>query len=286
MDCQADLAGLLNTADLLDPTDFSVSIGREFDFDHLFSEDLNLFAHDENTGGRFDKCEMPKVEDEVIVVTPPDAVAADSKPTVSTISPTRIKPHHRRISHIKILKTRPAPPVALSSAPAPPATPAPGPVRPRPIAPLVPAGVPVGCLRLVAGPGRETLLHQLGRRVTTSPASCRVCGDRASGFHYGVTSCEGCKVGLENSIPPDCTALQGFFRRSVQRGVEYRCLREGGCPVQKLSRTRCQHCRLQKCLAVGMSRECEFIIQDFEIIYRLTSCSCALWQSSETYQDC
>lgn len=23
---------------------------------------------------------------------------------------------------------------------------------------------------------------------------CKVCGDRASGFHYGVTSCEGCKV--------------------------------------------------------------------------------------------
>ena len=25
-------------------------------------------------------------------------------------------------------------------------------------------------------------------------ARCSVCGDEASGFHYGVDSCEGCKV--------------------------------------------------------------------------------------------
>ncbi|XP_078520578.1 nuclear receptor subfamily 1 group D member 2 [Lissotriton helveticus] len=70
---------------------------------------------------------------------------------------------------------------------------------------------------------------------------CKVCGDVASGFHYGVHACEGCK---------------GFFRRSIQQNTQYRkCLESGSCSIVRLSRNRCQPCRLKKCLAVGMSRD-------------------------------
>lgn len=70
---------------------------------------------------------------------------------------------------------------------------------------------------------------------------CRICGDRSSGFHYGVFSCEGCK---------------GFFRRTVRQKVEYKpCETPKGCLIMRISRNRCQYCRLQKCLTAGMSHE-------------------------------
>ncbi|KAM6039006.1 retinoic acid receptor gamma isoform 3-T3 [Chlamydotis macqueenii] len=69
---------------------------------------------------------------------------------------------------------------------------------------------------------------------------CFVCSDKSSGYHYGVSSCEGCK---------------GFFRRSIQKNMAYRCHRDGNCQISKVTRNRCQFCRLQKCLEVGMSRE-------------------------------
>uniref|UniRef100_A0A1A9WVQ7 Nuclear receptor domain-containing protein n=1 Tax=Glossina brevipalpis TaxID=37001 RepID=A0A1A9WVQ7_9MUSC len=76
--------------------------------------------------------------------------------------------------------------------------------------------------------------------VAKSFVPCKVCGDKASGYHYGVTSCEGCK---------------GFFRRSIQKQIEYRCLRDGKCLVIRLNRNRCQYCRFKKCLSAGMSRD-------------------------------
>lgn len=47
----------------------------------------------------------------------------------------------------------------------------------------------------------------------------------------------------------------GFFKRTVQKGSKYVCLAEKACPVDKRRRNRCQYCRFQKCLSVGMVKE-------------------------------
>ena len=57
---------------------------------------------------------------------------------------------------------------------------------------------------------------------------------------------------------PPSLSLQGFFRRSIQKQIEYRCLRDGKCLIIRLNRNRCQYCRFKKCLAVGMSRDCKY----------------------------
>ncbi|XP_074652492.1 retinoic acid receptor RXR-alpha-B-like [Tubulanus polymorphus] len=69
---------------------------------------------------------------------------------------------------------------------------------------------------------------------------CLVCCDRGSGFHYGVFSCEGCK---------------GFFKRTVQKNLNYACKEKQNCIVDKYTRNNCQYCRFQKCCDVGMKRE-------------------------------
>lgn len=60
------------------------------------------------------------------------------------------------------------------------------------------------------------------------------------GKHYGVYSCEGCK---------------GFFKRTVRKDLTYTCRDSKDCMVDKRQRNRCQYCRYQKCLAMGMKRE-------------------------------
>ena len=48
--------------------------------------------------------------------------------------------------------------------------------------------------------------------------------------------------------------FSGFFRRSVQKGTEYTCHKEGRCRVDRVTRNRCQACRFDKCIAVGMTK--------------------------------
>uniref|UniRef100_A0A3Q1FLD5 Uncharacterized protein n=1 Tax=Acanthochromis polyacanthus TaxID=80966 RepID=A0A3Q1FLD5_9TELE len=69
---------------------------------------------------------------------------------------------------------------------------------------------------------------------------CLVCGDFASGFHYGVASCEACKA---------------FFKRTIQGNIEYSCPVMNECEITKRRRKACQACRFQKCLQAGMMRE-------------------------------
>ncbi|XP_066280512.1 estrogen-related receptor gamma-like isoform X8 [Branchiostoma lanceolatum] len=80
----------------------------------------------------------------------------------------------------------------------------------------------------------EYMLHSLPKRL------CLVCGDVASGFHYGVASCEACKA---------------FFKRTIQGNIEYSCPATNECEITKRRRKSCQACRFTKCLKVGMLKE-------------------------------
>lgn len=70
---------------------------------------------------------------------------------------------------------------------------------------------------------------------------CRVCGEKASGFHYGANTCEACK---------------GFFRRSLKKDkLDFKCNGDNSCKMQKGKRNNCAYCRFNRCLNAGMSKD-------------------------------
>ncbi|XP_055387876.1 hepatocyte nuclear factor 4-beta isoform X2 [Condylostylus longicornis] len=82
-----------------------------------------------------------------------------------------------------------------------------------------------------------------GTMTNTYPqgvTSCAICGDKATGKHYGASSCDGCK---------------GFFRRSVRKNHLYNCRFSRNCVVDKDKRNQCRYCRLRKCFKAGMKKE-------------------------------
>ncbi|XP_002938860.2 estrogen-related receptor gamma isoform X1 [Xenopus tropicalis] len=87
---------------------------------------------------------------------------------------------------------------------------------------------------LVEDPTIQCALRSVPKRL------CLVCGDTASGYHYGVASCEACKA---------------FFKRTIQGNIEYSCPVVNDCEITKRRRKSCQACRFRKCLNVGMMKE-------------------------------
>lgn len=95
------------------------------------------------------------------------------------------------------------------------------------------------CLVITTGMSLSSSANANNQQTTDKKTveSCVVCGDKASGRHYGAISCEGCK---------------GFFKRSVRKQLNYICRANQECEVTKHHRNRCQYCRLQKCILMGM----------------------------------
>ncbi|XP_062315097.1 nuclear receptor subfamily 2 group C member 2 isoform X3 [Osmerus eperlanus] len=98
-----------------------------------------------------------------------------------------------------------------------------------------------GRIQIMDAASVERLLGQSGDVGRPQPVEyCVVCGDKASGRHYGAVSCEGCK---------------GFFKRSVRKNLTYSCRSNQDCIINKHHRNRCQFCRLRKCLEMGMKMD-------------------------------
>ena len=57
------------------------------------------------------------------------------------------------------------------------------------------------------------------------------------------------------------SGCKSFFKRSVRRNLTYQCRGSRNCPVDQHHRNQCQHCRLKKCLKMGMRREGKFYIK-------------------------
>lgn len=49
--------------------------------------------------------------------------------------------------------------------------------------------------------------------------------------------------------------FQGFFRRTIQKNLQYHCKWNKMCAIDKNSRNQCQECRFRKCLNVGMATD-------------------------------
>lgn len=104
-----------------------------------------------------------------------------------------------------------------------------------------------------------------------------VCSDRASGFHYGVLACEGCKGFFKrvckekpknkfdtdtctlapeySEFPESSSSQSNNSNQSINSAAKRHCVFGGNCEINVRTRNRCQYCRIQKCIELGMSKD-------------------------------
>ncbi|XP_056104937.1 hepatocyte nuclear factor 4-gamma isoform X4 [Rhinichthys klamathensis goyatoka] len=99
-----------------------------------------------------------------------------------------------------------------------------------------------GLMQIVVGRGEENMPTEpsISQGENGVSSNCAICGDKATGKHYGASSCDGCK---------------GFFRRSIRKSHVYSCRFNRQCVVDKDKRNQCRFCRLHKCFRAGMKKE-------------------------------
>lgn len=74
--------------------------------------------------------------------------------------------------------------------------------------------------------------------LLAAPRVCQICGDVASGCHYGALTCGSCKV---------------FFKRAAEGKQNFLCASRNDCTIDKLRRKNCPSCRLKRCFESGMT---------------------------------
>ncbi|XGW35596.1 hypothetical protein V3C99_019086 [Haemonchus contortus] len=92
---------------------------------------------------------------------------------------------------------------------------------------------------MAVSPASSTTVVKKFRNVRKSNIySCAVCGDKPTGYHYDVLSCNGCKT---------------FFRRTIINNRKFICSKGGKCQFNKDFRCACRACRFAKCIRIGMN---------------------------------
>ncbi|GMT08553.1 hypothetical protein PENTCL1PPCAC_30727, partial [Pristionchus entomophagus] len=103
--------------------------------------------------------------------------------------------------------------------------------------PIVKEASPLRQMQQLAPQPPPPLQAPAARSTRVFDEKCVVCSDRATGLHYSVPSCNGCKT---------------FFRRTIICGRRFKCHKDGQCTFNKQGRCSCRACRFQKCLDSGM----------------------------------